>query len=421
MATEIVIIGAGYVGLPLAVAFAQAGKRVHCLDTDAAKVAAIAAGDSYIADVPSAALVELAATGLLTAGSDYAAVAEAGAIVICVPTPLTENREPDVSIIAAAAEAIAPHLRRGQLVVLESTTYPGTTRELLAPILERGGLRAGSDFHLAMSPERIDPGRTDHTVRTTPKVVGGLTPECSRRAGELYAACVDTLVPVSSPDAAELVKLLENIFRSVNIALVNELAMLCDRMGLDVWEVIDAAATKPYGFMRFTPGPGLGGHCIPIDPFFLSWRARQFDFQTEFIELAGKVNTQMPYFCAERVSHALNGVRKPVRGSSVLVLGVSYKTDVGDVRESPAIRLIELLHELGAEIAYHDPHVADLRDEGIDLASVPLDDPVLERADIVCVVTAHSGIDYQRIADRAQLVIDFRNVVPKANGRVHTL
>jgi UDP-N-acetyl-D-glucosamine dehydrogenase len=421
MATDITIIGAGYVGLPLAVAFAEAGRRVHCLDTDPAKVAAIEQGQSYISDVDSAALARLTAAGMLTAGDDYAATAETDAIVICVPTPLTENREPDVSVIVAAAESIAPHLRRGQLVVLESTTYPGTTRELLAPILERDGLRAGEDFHLAMSPERIDPGRTDHTVRTTPKVVGGLTPECGRRAAELYAVCVDTLVPVSSPDAAELVKLLENIFRSVNIALVNELAMLCNRMGLDVWEVIEAAATKPYGFMRFTPGPGLGGHCIPIDPFFLSWRARQFDFQTEFIELAGKVNTQMPYFCAERVSHALNGVQKPVSGSSVLVLGVSYKPDVGDVRESPAIRLIELLHGLGAEISYHDPHVADLRGEGLDLASIELDDAVLERADIVCVVTAHSGIDYHRIADRAPLVVDFRNVVPKANGRVHTL
>ncbi len=421
MATDIAIIGAGYVGLPLAVAFAEAGKRVHCLDTDPVKVAAIGEGRSYIADVDSQTLAELAGSGRLTAGSDYAAAGEADAIVICVPTPLTENREPDVSVIVAAAESITPHLRRDQLVVLESTTYPGTTRELLAPILERGGLKAGEDFHLAMSPERIDPGRTDHTVRTTPKVVGGLTPDCARRATELYQVCVDTLVPVSSPDAAELVKLLENIFRSVNIALVNELAMLCDRMGLDVWEVIDAAATKPYGFMRFTPGPGLGGHCIPIDPFFLSWRARQFDFQTEFIELAGKVNTQMPYFCAERVSRALNGVRKPVSGSNVLVLGVSYKPDVGDVRESPAIRLIELLHGLGAEISYHDPHVSDLRDEGLELTSIELDDRALERADIVCVVTAHSGIDYQRIADRSPLVLDFRNVVPKADGRVHTL
>jgi UDP-N-acetyl-D-glucosamine dehydrogenase len=421
MASDIAIIGAGYVGLPLAVAFGQAGKRVHCIDTDPDKVAAIGRGRSYISDVSSDHVAALTAAGLLTAGADFAAVAETGAILICVPTPLSENREPDVSIIAAASSAIAPHLQRGQLVVLESTTYPGTTRELVAPLLEQSGLSAGSDFHLAMSPERIDPGRTDHSVRTTPKVVGGLTAACAERARDLYAVCVDTIVPVSSPDAAELVKLLENIFRSVNIALVNELAMLCERLGLDVWEVIDAAATKPYGFMRFTPGPGLGGHCIPIDPFYLSWRARQFDFQTEFIELAGKVNTSMPYFCAERVSQALNEVRKPVRGSGVLVLGVSYKPDVGDVRESPALKLIELLGGLGAEISYHDPYVPDLRDQGLDLRSVDLDDGTVAAADIVCVVTAHSGIDYADLADRAQLVFDFRNVVPRIEGRVHTL
>jgi UDP-N-acetyl-D-glucosamine dehydrogenase len=421
MASDIAIIGAGYVGLPLAVAFAQAGKRVHCIDTDPDKVAAIGQGRSYISDVSSDHLAGLCGAGLLTAGTDFAAVADTGAILICVPTPLSENREPDVSIIAAASSAIAPHLQRGQLVVLESTTYPGTTRELVAPLLEQSGLSAGSDFHLAMSPERIDPGRTDHTVRTTPKVVGGLTAACAERARDLYAVCVDTIVPVSSPDAAELVKLLENIFRSVNIALVNELAMLCERLGLDVWEVIDAAATKPYGFMRFTPGPGLGGHCIPIDPFYLSWRARQFDFQTEFIELAGKVNTTMPYFCVERVSQALNQARKPVNGSRVLVLGVSYKPDVGDVRESPALKLIELLGGLGADISYHDAFVPDLLDEGLDLRSVPLADGMVEAADIVCVVTAHSGIDYADLAGRAQLVFDFRNAVPRDGGKVHVL
>jgi len=421
MASDIAIIGAGYVGLPLGVAFGKADATVHFIDSDEAKVHAIAAGESYIADVPDADLRPLVEAGTLTAGTDPAAVAEVRSILICVPTPLSENREPDVSIIAAAAGAIAPHLQRGQLVVLESTTYPGTTRELLAPVLERSGLVAGVDFHLAMSPERIDPGRTDFTVRTTPKVVGGLTPACAERAAELYRLCVDTIVPVSSPDAAELVKLLENIFRSVNIALVNELAVLCHRLGLDVWEVIDAAATKPYGFMRFTPGPGLGGHCIPIDPFYLSWRARQFDFQTEFIELAGKVNTSMPYFCVERISHALNSVRKAVNGSRILVLGVSYKPNVGDVRESPAVKLIELLGALGASIAYHDPHVPDLRDEGLDLRSVPLDDDAVERADILCVVTAHSGIDYGDLAARAQLVFDFRNAVPRIDERVHTL
>jgi UDP-N-acetyl-D-glucosamine dehydrogenase len=272
-----------------------------------------------------------------------------------------------------------------------------------------------------MSPERIDPGRTDHTLRTTPKVVGGLTPECTRRATELYAKAIDTLVPVSSPDAAEMAKLLENIFRSVNIALVNELAMLCDRMGLDVWEVIHAAGTKPYGFMRFTPGPGLGGHCIPIDPFYLSWRARQFDFQTEFIELAGKVNTHMPYFCAERVTRALNDVQKPVSGSRVRVLGVSYKADVGDTRESPAVKLIELLHGLGADLAYHDPHVQILDAGALELRSVELDDDALSAADLVCVVTPHSAVDYGRVAELSQLVLDFRNVVPRANGKVEAL
>jgi UDP-N-acetyl-D-glucosamine dehydrogenase len=409
------------VGLPLAVAFAEAGCRVTCVDVDAGRVAELAVGRTHVEDVPGATLTRLVQAGSIAATTDYAAVADAEAILICVPTPLSENREPDVSIIASATESIRPHLRRGQLVVLESTTYPGTTREVLQPVLERDGLVAGRDFHLAMSPERIDPGRTDFTVRTTPKVVGGLTPACLDRAAALYSICVDRLVPVSSPDAAELVKLLENIFRSVNIALVNELAMLCDRLSLNVWEVVDAAATKPYGFMRFSPGPGLGGHCIPIDPFYLSWRARQFDFQTEFIELAGKVNTHMPYYCAERVSRALNSHRKPVAGSRVLLLGVSYKADVGDVRESPALRLIELLDELGADLAYHDPHVPAVSHGRVELTSSPLDDGAVADADIVCIVTAHSGIDYAEIAERAKLVLDFRNVVPAGEGRVERL
>jgi UDP-N-acetyl-D-glucosamine dehydrogenase len=418
MPDRIAIIGAGYVGLPLAVAFAEAGSQVICVDVDAARVASLAEGRSHVEDVPDDRLRPLVESGTVAATTDYAAVADADAILICVPTPLSENREPNVSIVASATESIRPHLRRGQLVVLESTTYPGTTREVLQPVLERDGLVAGADFHLAMSPERIDPGRTDYTVKTTPKVVGGLTPACLERALALYSTCVDQLIPVSSPDAAELVKLLENIFRSVNIALVNELAMLCDRLGLNVWEVVDAAATKPYGFMRFTPGPGLGGHCIPIDPFYLSWRARQFDFQTEFIELAGKVNTHMPYYCAERVTRALNSHRKPVAGSRVLLLGVSYKADVGDVRESPALRLIELLDELGADLAYHDPHVPAVHHGRVELTSSALDDGAVADADIVCVVTAHSGIDYGEVARRAKLVLDFRNVVPDEEGKV---
>ncbi|MGN6377509.1 MAG: nucleotide sugar dehydrogenase, partial [Gaiellales bacterium] len=307
MSTDIAIVGAGYVGLPLASAFGRAGRRVVCVEANERRVEAINAGRSYVEDVPEAEVSELVDSGALRATSDYAACAEATAILICLPTPLSGNREPDLAILRGATAEIAGHLQKGQLVVLESTTYPGTTREVLLPILETSGLRGGSEFHLAMSPERIDPGRTDHTVRTTPKIVGGLTPACTEAALQLYAACVDTLVPVSSCDAAELTKLLENIFRSVNIALVNELAMLCDRMGLNVWEVVDAAATKPYGFMPFRPGPGLGGHCLPIDPFYLAWKAREYDFPTEFIELAGKVNTHMPYYCAERVARALNG------------------------------------------------------------------------------------------------------------------
>jgi len=418
MNSTVAIVGAGYVGLPLAVELARTGRPVVCIENDPRKVAALEAGESYIEDVPSDVLRALRDAGSLRAAAGIGAAAEAGAILICLPTPLSRNREPDLSIVTAATEAIAAILRPGQLVVLESTTYPGTTREVLRPILETSGLVAGQDFHLAMSPERIDPGRTDYTIRTTPKVVGGLTPACLERALELYGACCDHLVPVSSCDAAELTKLLENIFRSVNIALVNELAMLCDRMTLNVWEVVAAAATKPYGFMPFQPGPGLGGHCLPIDPFYLAWKARELDFPTEFIELAGKVNQHMPYYCAERVARALNGRRKAVAGSAVLVLGVAYKGNVGDLRESPALKLIGLLQGAGARVAYHDPFVPAVAEEGLDLASVPLTDDLLATADAVCVVTAHSGIDYARVADRAQLVVDFRNAVPAFGDKV---
>jgi UDP-N-acetyl-D-glucosamine dehydrogenase len=417
MTADIAIVGAGYVGLPLAVEFARAGRTVVCVEADPRKVEAIGRGESYVEDVPGADLAGLIKEGMLTATGDYAAVAGADAVLVCLPTPLSRNREPDLSILTAATEQIARHLREGVLVVLESTTYPGTTRDVLRPILESSGLVAGEDFHLAMSPERIDPGRTDYTIRTTPKVVGGLTPVCLERALALYRPWVEQLVPVSSCEAAELTKLLENIFRSVNIALVNELAMLCDRMSLNVWEVVAAAASKPYGFMPFQPGPGLGGHCLPIDPFYLSWKARELDFPTEFIELAGKVNQHMPYYCAERVARALNDHRKAVAGSTVLVLGVAYKGDVGDLRESPALKLIELLRESGADVVYHDPFVPDLGEEGLDLESSPLTEKLLANADIACVVTAHSGIDYARVADRAQLVLDLRNAVP-ASERV---
>ena len=419
MNDAIVIIGAGYVGLPLAVAFAEAGRPVTCIDADPSKVGEITAGRSYIEDVPSETLAGLVAAGTLRASTSYAPCADAGAILICLPTPLSTNREPDLTIVTTATEEIARHLKPGTLVILESTTYPGTTREILRPILETSGLVAGEDFHLAMSPERIDPGRTDFTIHTTPKIVGGLTPECTRLALDLYAVCVETLVPVSSCDAAELTKLLENIFRSVNIALVNELAMLCDRMGLNVWEVVEAAATKPYGFMPFKPGPGLGGHCLPIDPFYLSWKAREYDFPTEFIELAGKVNTHMPYYCAERVARALNDSSKAVSGSTVLVIGVAYKGNVGDVRESPALKLIELLRLNGANVIYHDPHVPAL--EQLGLESHELTDELLQTADIACVVTAHKAVDHARVADLSQRVIDFRDAVPARDDKVVTL
>jgi UDP-N-acetyl-D-glucosamine dehydrogenase len=416
---NIAVIGAGYVGLPLAVAFAEAGHAVLCVEPDAARVDRINAGDSYIKDVTPATLGVLTTQGLLRATVDWSEVAGCDDVIVCVPTPLTENREPDLSYISAATESIAPHLRKGHLIVLESTTYPGTTREHMGPMLERlSGLKAGTDFHLAMSPERIDPGRTDFSVKTMPKIVGGLTPACTERAVALYSQAVDTLVPVSAPETAELAKLLENIFRSVNIALMNEMAMLCDRMGVDVWEVADAAATKPFGFMRFTPGPGLGGHCIPLDPFYLSWRARQFNFHTEFIELAGKVNQNMPYYCREKIARALNSQAKPLRGSRVLIVGVAYKPDIDDTRESPALKVIELLREEGCEVSYHDPFVPEMTELG--LKSVPLD-PAIESSDCVVVVTNHSAIDYSDVVERARLVVDFRNATGSSgngNGKV---
>jgi UDP-N-acetyl-D-glucosamine dehydrogenase len=373
------------------------------IDVDQTIVDGINRGESHIDDVPSGELRKLVDDERVTATADYDAVKDAAAILIALPTPLSSQREPDLSIVGRAAAEIAPRLREGQLVVLESTTYPGTTRELLEPILEQSGLKAGQDFHLAFSPERVDPGRTDWTTRNTPKLVGGLTPACTERAAELYRSAVETVVPVSSPEAAELTKLLENIFRAVNIALVNELAQLCERMDIDVWEIVDAAETKPFGFMSFKPGPGLGGHCIPIDPFYLTWKAREYDFYTEFIELAGKVNANMPYFCRSLISQALNhGSQKSLSGSRVLVLGVSYKSDIDDVRESPAEKIIHLLQKAGAEVAYHDPHVAKFN----GLRSV---DYAPEEYDCVVIVTAHSAIDYGELVDRAQIVVDFRN------------
>jgi UDP-N-acetyl-D-glucosamine dehydrogenase len=399
------VIGLGYVGLPLAVAFAREGCDVIAVDSDQRKIEAIAAGDSYIEDVPSEALAEV--SGRFHATTRYAELERADAVLICVPTPLTRNREPDLGPLIEATRSLAGVLRSDQLVVLESTTYPGTTRERVAPLLEESGLAAGRDFHLAFSPERVDPGRTDFTLRSTPKVVGGLTEACAERAEELYALVCDHVVRVSTPDAAEMTKLLENIFRSVNIALVNELAMLSDRMGIDIWEVVDAASTKPYGFMPFEPGPGMGGHCLPVDPFYLSWRAREFDMATEFIELAGKVNQQMPYHCVAKAQRVLNDAGLSVKGARIALLGVSYKPGVGDTRESPALKIVSLLSELGASVSYHDPHVPTLSDYG--LVSVPLEEAVAD-SDLVVVVTAHPDVDYELVARRARLMLDLRGV-----------
>ncbi|HEY2718688.1 MAG TPA: nucleotide sugar dehydrogenase [Solirubrobacteraceae bacterium] len=405
------IIGLGYVGLPLAVAFAEEGCDVVAVDIDARKIDAIEAGDSYIEDVPSGRLAGLRER--IHATTRYARLAKTDAVIICVPTPLTRNREPDLSALVDATRGLAEVLQAGQLVVLESTTYPGTTRERVAPLLEESGLAAGRDFHLAFSPERVDPGRTDFTLRNTPKVLGGLTEACFTAAEALYGLICDSLVRVSSPEAAELTKLLENIFRSVNIALVNELAMLTDRMGIDIWEVVEAAATKPYGFMRFEPGPGMGGHCLPVDPFYLSWRAREFDMATEFIELAGKVNQQMPYHCVEKAQRALNDVGLSVKGARIAVLGVSYKPGVGDIRESPALKIIELLAKMGADVRYHDPHVPHVAE--FDLDSTPLLE-LVQDADLTLIVTAHPDVDYALIVARSRLVVDLRGVTRSLNA-----
>ena len=402
---KIGIIGLGYVGLPLGVAFAEAGHEVVGLDTDPRKISAIQDGKSYIEDITSERLA--AVSEQLRATARYADLSKADAVIIAVPTPLTRNREPDLGAIVSAGRSLAGVLQEGQLVVLESTTYPGTTRERLVPLLEESGLAAGRDFHVAFSPERVDPGRTDYTLRTTPKVVAGLTAECQKRAVDLYRLVCDNLVEVSALEAAELTKLLENVFRSVNIAMVNELAMLCDRMGINVWEVVDAAATKPYGFMRFDPGPGMGGHCLPVDPFYLAWKAREYDTPTEFIELAGEVNQNMPYFCVEKISRALNEHAKPVRGSRVAVLGVSYKAGVGDLRESPALKIMKLLRDRGAELVYCDEYVPELPDFG--LAHERLD-AALEGSDAVAIVTAHPGLDVRTVVEQAPLVVDFRGV-----------
>lgn len=403
------VVGLGYVGLPLALEFAKAGFRVIGYDLSERITAGIMAGRSHIQDVPDAELAAFVDSGRITATTDEAKLREMDAISIAVPTPLGKTRDPDMSYVLSAADAIARNAHKGLVIVLESTTYPGTTRELMQPKLEEAGLTIGKDVFLAFSPERVDPGNKTWTTKNTPKIVGGITPACSDVASALYASCLDTVVPVSSTETAELVKLLENTFRAVNIGLVNEMAIVCDKLGVDVWEVIDAAATKPFGFMRFSPGPGIGGHCIPLDPHYLAWKMRTLNYKTRFIDLASEINSGMPVLVVEKVARALNDEAKPVKGSRILVLGLAYKKDIDDVRESPALDVIRLLEEQGAEVSFHDPFVSSFREDGHVRHGVELGDSELAESDAVVIVTDHSGVDYQRVVDLAPLVIDARN------------
>jgi UDP-N-acetyl-D-glucosamine dehydrogenase len=422
---RVCVMGLGYVGLPLAVEFAQAGFPVVGIDIDGAKVAGLRSGRSHVEDVPDGTVACLRADaptkGRLFSTTRFDELAQADAISICVPTPLNKEKSPDVSYILAAAREVSVRLREGQVVILESTTYPGTTRELLLPMFEETGLRAGEDFNLAFSPERVDPGNAHFGIRNTPKVLGGITPKCLEAALSLYSTIIDKLVPVSSTGAAEMVKLLENTFRAVNIAMVNEVAIMCDRLGLDVWEVIEAASTKPYGFMTFYPGPGLGGHCIPVDPHYLSWKLKLLNYNARFIELAGQVNSAMPEYVVEKVALALNAERKPVNGSRVLLLGVAYKRNVTDTRESPALDIYKLLADRGAAVTYHDPYVPELRVEGIEAASVALTSDWLVGSDCVVIVTDHTSVDYAAVLDSAPLVVDCRNVTRGLSGRARVV
>ncbi len=406
------VIGMGYVGLPLALEFCRRGFRIIGFDTDSEKVRSLNKGRSYIEHISSHDITTFSRTGLFWATDDFSHLSEADCIIICVPTPLNEQKEPDLRYVAQTTDSIAKTLRRGQLVILESTTYPGTTEELVLPILNRDKLKVGRDFFVAYSPEREDPGNRSYPIEKIPKVVGGLTEECSRLAGKLYEKLFQRVVHVSSPRVAEMTKLLENIFRSVNIALVNELKMLSERMGIDIWEVIEAASTKPFGFMPFYPGPGLGGHCIPIDPFYLSWKAREYDFNTRFIELAGEVNTSIPYHVTKRISEALNDHGKSVKGSRILVLGVAYKPDVDDMRESPAIKIIDLLTNMGAIVYYNDPHIPafpKLRKYDYDLKSAALTPKLMKSMDCAVITTNHSSYDYEYIVKHSRIVVDTRN------------
>ncbi|MEX2465258.1 MAG: nucleotide sugar dehydrogenase [Gemmatimonadota bacterium] len=412
------IIGLGYVGLPLLVEAAEAGIRVIGFDINPKVTEGINAGQSHILDVTSETVAALRGEGLVEATTDMSRLGECDVVSICVPTPLSKTRDPDVSYILAASKSVADALRKGQLILLESTTYPGTTREVMLPALEEAGLEVGKDFNLCFSPERVDPGNTTWTTKNTPKVVGGVTKACTEAGAAFYARFLDSIVPVSSAEAAEMTKILENTFRAVNIGLANETALIADRLGVDVWEVIDAAATKPFGFMKFTPGPGLGGHCIPIDPHYLSWKMRTLNYKTRFIELASEINSEMPHFVVGKVREALNRNRKSVNGSKVLAIGVAYKKDISDVRESPALDVLRLLEADGAVTSYHDPYVPELHEEGHELASIALTDAALDAADAVVILTDHSSFDYRWIAEHARVLVDGRHAVAREAGDV---
>ena len=405
------VVGLGYVGLPLAVELAEAGYRVIGFDVTQRVVDGINAGRSHVQDIPTERLAKLVKAGKIAATTDLARLKEPDGVAICVPTPLSKTRDPDISFVSAATDSVAKTIRPGQAIILQSTTYPGTTRELMLPALEKSGLTVGTDFFLAFSPERVDPGNPKYNTHNTPKVVGGVTPACTRVTMALYQPAIETLVEVSSPEAAELVKLLENTFRSVNIGLVNEMAIVCDKLGVDVWEVIEAASTKPFGFMKFTPGPGVGGHCIPLDPHYLAWKMRTLNYRTRFIELAGEINAEMPEYWVEKVVAALNDHQRSVRGSTVLVVGVAYKKDIDDLRESPALDVIRLLERMGAVVRYHDPYIPELHEDSVALSSVPLTPETVRAADCVVVVTDHSKLDYAMLAREAKALVDTRHVV----------
>ncbi|HED04341.1 MAG TPA: nucleotide sugar dehydrogenase [Candidatus Fraserbacteria bacterium] len=414
---RVAVIGLGYVGLPLAVAFCQNGFGVTGIDLDHQRLGQLEKGKSYIQDVSSETIADCLKSGRFRVSSEYQALSQAEAIIVCVPTPLRKTKDPDMSYVVDAAERISPHLRRGQLVILESTVYPGATEELIQPLLERPDLAAGREFHLAFSPERVDPGNRQFSLRQIPKVIGGLTPACAERAQQLYEAIFDRVLTVGSLKEAELTKLLENTFRSVNIGLINELALMAHKMGINIWSVIEAAATKPFGFMPFYPGPGLGGHCIPLDPFYLSWKAKSYGADARFIELAGEVNGKMPAYVVTRIMELLNQKGKLLRGAKLLILGVAYKRDINDLRESPALDIIDLLEERGAQVSYHDPHVPEFAHRGRERRSAELSEKLLARQDCVVIVTAHSAFDYGYIAEHTPLIFDTRNATQGLAGR----